>query len=617
MLNFRGIFNMVVFVLSLQTNMFAQHTAEYFISIVETTTDKQEKYNALDSLIFPLKWRPATNQFVDFTKAYVDLAIEKENYDDAIEATLRAFTVINTQLGQADNALALLEKVEQYKDKTNDSYLLGGIYLKKGGGYFNGKSFQKAIDNYTLAIENYSDNDSIYKADAFFFRGQANFSKGNFLNAINDYNLSSRYYEKLGDIDYMLYARAEVISCYSANGFNDKTIEERDKLIALRLKTNRLNGIVTDFYNQSMVYKKLNQIEKQKAYLKKAEAYLDKDKEQNDLKVITVNTGLASFYIDQNQIKTAKTYLDIAENATQSFDSITYASVYVTKAKIKYLIATEKYKEAEKLASTTLLNAKTWGKTSYITELNGLLYQIHSKTGNYKSALQYFEQKTTLEDSIFSTEKANAFSYYQTLYETEVKEKEILKKNSAIEILEMDKEIQKSQKHILVFLLLSCLLAAAGIISTIRQRSKKLKEKIAHHKRELDIFTTELLHKSQEHELLSSELKVLKESQKTENKLDKLQDLTSSKILTVQDWEEFKVKFENVYPKFFVKARMTNNDITNAEERLLALEKLNLKTPEIANILGVSADSVVKNRYRLRKKLGISRETSITDFVEA
>lgn len=62
---------------------------------------------------------------------------------------------------------------------------------------------------------------------------------------------------------------------------------------------------------------------------------------------------------------------------------------------------------------------------------------------------------------------------------------------------------------------------------------------------------------------------------------------------------------------------MANSDITNSEERLLALEKLNLKTPEIANILGVSTDSVVKNRYRLRKKLGISRETSITAFVEA
>lgn len=595
----------------------AQKTPEYYINIIETTSDNQEKFRALDSLLFPLKWGPHTEQFVNYSETYVDLAIEREQYEDAIEAVIRCVYTINTALGQPERSLQLLEKVEQYKSKTNDTYLLGGIHLKKGGNYFNGKSFDKAIDNYSIAINTYSENDSIYKADAIFFRAQAHFSKGDFLNAINDYNLAVKYYESLDDIDYTLFARSELINCYGANGFNEKSIEERSKIIDLRLKTNRLDGIVSDYFNQSHNYGKLGFTEKQEAYLKKALNYLDKDKADPHLKQITLNAGIANFYLDQSHLKKAKRHLDIAQEKVKTFDKTSYANFYVSVVQCKYLFFNGEYKNAEKLATNTLGQAKKWGEVNLVIDLNDLLYKLYSKTGEYEIALNYLEQKKSLEDSIFSIEKANAFSYYQTLHETEVKEKEILEQNVAIELLQKDKTIEQSKKRLWVFVLSVIILIALTIIYLIRQRAERLKLKIENHKKELEIFTSELLDKSREYELLSSELEVLKEDKKTENKLDKLQDLTSSKILTVEDWETFKIKFENVYPKFFVKVRIANSDITNAEERLLALEKLNLKTPEIANILGVSTDSVVKNRYRLRKKLGISRSTSITEFVEA
>ena len=169
-------------------------------------------------------------------------------------------------------------------------------------------------------------------------------------------------------------------------------------------------------------------------------------------------------------------------------------------------------------------------------------------------------------------------------------------------------------------LIIALLLFAAGIVIFIKQKAKQnrtiLQVQLDANKRELEVFTKELVEKSNSLDLLKIELEKLKNEFGGNEKIERLQELVSLKILTNEHWQDFKNKFNVVYPSLLVKAREVNKDITNSEERLIALEKLNLKTSEIANILGVSPESVVKIRYRLRKKLGISKETSILQFIE-
>ena len=61
--------------------------------------------------------------------------------------------------------------------------------------------------------------------------------------------------------------------------------------------------------------------------------------------------------------------------------------------------------------------------------------------------------------------------------------------------------------------------------------------------------------------------------------------------------------FERVHADFFNRFQQAIPDATEAEKRFAALSKLNLTGTEIAAMLGISPDSVVKTRYRLRKKV--------------
>ena len=80
-------------------------------------------------------------------------------------------------------------------------------------------------------------------------------------------------------------------------------------------------------------------------------------------------------------------------------------------------------------------------------------------------------------------------------------------------------------------------------------------------------------------------------------------------------WEEFEVRFQEVYTGFYKNLRERYPDLTNNEVRLCAFFKLNMTTKEIAAITYQSLNSIKVARYRLRKKLDISKEENMTAFL--
>jgi len=92
-------------------------------------------------------------------------------------------------------------------------------------------------------------------------------------------------------------------------------------------------------------------------------------------------------------------------------------------------------------------------------------------------------------------------------------------------------------------------------------------------------------------------------------------NLYNQHILTDADWSAFKMRFEKAYPGYLVRLRNAYATISEAEERLFIFIKLNLKSKEIASILGISVDSVKKTRSRLRKRLEIGEEVDLDNHV--
>jgi DNA-binding CsgD family transcriptional regulator len=87
-----------------------------------------------------------------------------------------------------------------------------------------------------------------------------------------------------------------------------------------------------------------------------------------------------------------------------------------------------------------------------------------------------------------------------------------------------------------------------------------------------------------------------------------LDDLTEGTILSEANWENFKVTFEKIHPRFFTSLKEKAASITVAEQRMAALIKLNLNARQMATILGISVDSVHKAKQRLRQRMQVQNE---------
>lgn len=87
------------------------------------------------------------------------------------------------------------------------------------------------------------------------------------------------------------------------------------------------------------------------------------------------------------------------------------------------------------------------------------------------------------------------------------------------------------------------------------------------------------------------------------------------RMLTDVDWLNFRVHFEKKFPNYISRLQEQYNGITISEIRLLLLIKIGLESKVIAEISGISLESVYRNRTRLRNRLGLDKAEKLETFV--
>ncbi|MFN7117824.1 MAG: triple tyrosine motif-containing protein [Saprospiraceae bacterium] len=148
-------------------------------------------------------------------------------------------------------------------------------------------------------------------------------------------------------------------------------------------------------------------------------------------------------------------------------------------------------------------------------------------------------------------------------------------------------------------------------------KEKQLQDQIEYKNKQLMIYTLHLIQKNESLKELQLEMnKALRHGdRKDKAELRQFIAMIDYSFRKDDEWEKFKLYFENVYPGFFEGLMEKHPSLTPQELRLSALIRLNLSTPEIANVLGISAESVKTSRFRLKKKMELVNEESLTDHV--
>ena len=260
-----------------------------------------------------------------------------------------------------------------------------------------------------------------------------------------------------------------------------------------------------------------------------------------------------------------------------------------------------------------------------------LLKEIYNERGNYTEAFEFFAKEKQIE-AVLEKEKATIeINRINAEHELEKRMQEIeafkkityyrnLAKNAGLVLLgiaafilylfNVRKKLKvQLQKEELEKLKVEQMLEL--------EEKERLKERLEYKERELASSMMFTIQKNKMLSELKEKIATLKvnndgELRKQVNRLGRNIELNMN---FDDDWQKFKMHFDEVHPDFFKKILQVNNALNLNDTRFCAYIRMGLSTKEIAQIMGISASSVQKARYRLKKKLQLEKDTNLISFI--
>ena len=144
-----------------------------------------------------------------------------------------------------------------------------------------------------------------------------------------------------------------------------------------------------------------------------------------------------------------------------------------------------------------------------------------------------------------------------------------------------------------------------------RLKNEQLQKDVESKNRELAVSTMSTLKRNEFLNTLKQKLQKVNDL----NQVKELIKIINEKLNSNDDWEYFKKAFDNSDQAFFQKIKQAHPSLTNNDLKLCAYLRLNLSSKEIAPLLNISVHSVEIKRYRLRKKMALTRKQGIVEYI--
>ncbi|MEO0526566.1 MAG: triple tyrosine motif-containing protein [Bacteroidota bacterium] len=146
----------------------------------------------------------------------------------------------------------------------------------------------------------------------------------------------------------------------------------------------------------------------------------------------------------------------------------------------------------------------------------------------------------------------------------------------------------------------------------IKIKNEQLKKDFKGKSNELAASTMSIIKKN---ELLSKVKEQLLANVEDKNSVKPIIHIIDKSLNQNDDWELFKEAFNNADRKFLKKLKKAHPNLSPNDIRLCAYLRLNLSSKEIAPLLNISARSVEIKRYRLRKKMGLTHDANLVNYI--
>jgi len=383
---------------------------------------------------------------------------------------------------------------------------------------------------------------------------------------------------------------------------------------AIHEAPNDIQGVMSWYNTLGLCWEKLKNYDSAFVYFDLAASLSRKANDTIWQSIISGNIG--QVYFHQKKYALAKPLLEADYRRSKSYGEINSAANSLQwVARIN--LAEGKRDSAlmqSRLALELLLKKRT--NDYYLENAYYATAAVYRALGNWDSAYAYQQCYETLHENMEEKLADSRLGIARVRLDN-------LKNELLIKNLNKEKKSEEFKRNAIIAGLIMLSIITILYVNSLRvklrhkmeiaaEQSKMAAVEVQAAKEKLDLFTSNIIEKSNLIEILQQRVKD-RDFDSTQQQL--VDQLLQQSILTEDDWERFKKLFDKIHPGFFRKLKEKASDITVAEQRMAALTRLQLETRQIASMLGISVDSVHKSRQRLRQRFNFSAETDLKEFL--
>jgi PAS domain S-box-containing protein len=354
------------------------------------------------------------------------------------------------------------------KNKKETAYNLSKI----GNIYFYQSNYDKALEYYQEALLiNEKNNNKIGVANNLGNIGNIFYYQNDFDKALDNYKKTINIQKEIKDTFGITRSYINIANIYSYQENYKKALIYYEKAINIQKKVDDKSGLALSYTNIGVIYENKNILNKAADFYQKA---------------LCIN-------------KEINNNLDIAYN-------------FIKISGVNYKL--KDYEKCIFFAQKSIAFAKQQGNLNIQKDACNYLSEAYIKLKQYKKAIKYKDSAIIFKDSIFSINKSKAIAEIQIKYETEKKEKQILKqladlKNNQLQLLKEKAESEKKeiQRNLSVIGLIISIVFMIIIFNSKKQK-QKINNLLKKEKRKLESINTEL---TQINEELKVSLDLVKE----------------------------------------------------------------------------------------------------------
>ncbi|MFK8004959.1 MAG: tetratricopeptide repeat protein [Saprospiraceae bacterium] len=541
-----------------------------------------------------------TQKSLDYFKQDQNLAFDKAK----LQLFLADLYIKRRAYIKAEN---LLSKSKSYFESVGDSLWLGEIAHSKGIMNYGKKEFKEALDYFskTLKIGERLENKELI-AMAKNNIGLINIRHGFYPDAL----------AMLLKVYPMKTSNLVKAQCYSNIGKIYGSLKDWESSmkymqmgLELEKKIGLENGIWKSLKNIGIVHKKQMNFGEAMKYFERSLAIQRK----RNLYPGSLLSTMGNVYNQLGQPEKANEYFDeykkLAEvnNDWEAMWGINYNLG-------QYALHTKQYDEALKLFLKSYDIAQEKKNLRILILNNEGLSEVYDSLGNEEKAKFHREEYAIYNNSINNIPKDEIIKALEQMHKPEL-QKDSIDSISQRKNLGNQRKDLLSKKNILLGITLLMLFSFTFFYFRWNQKKEyvPLQDKSLNQTK-IDHYFKELFTRLDQNKINSES----NNNTSLHQNITPINDMTEflrDNLSTPNDWVSFEQYFEKVHKDFFKNLKFNHPTISTNELNMCALLKLNLRNKDIAHIMGISPGSVRKAQNRLSKKLELSSDEVLRDFV--